>query len=92
MSFKLESEGVYLEYNEIWSKIKKTLNTSFHSQLIYDDKYIKTKVKTFDGVIKTPFSDNEIPKERNHCICIEAILIDSVLKIDKKNYPQIYLE
>ena len=38
------------------------------------------------------FSRNEIPKERNHYICIAAISVGSVLKIDKKNYPQVYLE
>ena len=35
-------------------------------------------------MINTLFSGNEIPKERNHCICIAAICIDSVLKVDKK--------
>ena len=30
--------------------------------------------------------------EKNHYICIPAIDIDSVLKIDKKAYPQAYLE
>ena len=30
--------------------------------------------------------------ERNHCICIPVIDIDSVLKIDKRAYPQAYLE
>ena len=43
-------------------------------------------------MIKTLFSGNEIPKERNHHICIAAICIDSVLRVDKKNGPQIYLE
>ena len=38
------------------------------------------------------FSGDEIPKERNHYVCISAICIDSVLKADKKNYPQVYLE
>ena len=45
MSFKIEDEDVYLKYNEIWNKIKSILNVKFHSQPIYDDKYIKTKVK-----------------------------------------------
>ena len=45
MSFKTEDESVFFEYNEIWSKIKKKLGTTFHSQPIYDEKYIKTKVK-----------------------------------------------
>ena len=92
MSFKIEDESVHLKYTEIWNKIKKSLNTRFHSQSIFDDKYIKTKVKTFSSKINTLFSGNEIPKGRNHYICIAAICIDSVLKVDKKNYPQVYLE
>ena len=43
-------------------------------------------------MVNTLFSGNEIPKERNHYICIAVICIDSVLKVDKKNYPQVYLE
>ena len=73
-------------------KIKKSLNTKFHSQPIYDDKYIKTKVKTFSSMLNTLLSGNEIPKERNRYICIAAICIGSVLKVDNKNYPQVYLE
>ena len=46
MSFKIEEESVYLKYTEIWNKIKSIPNVKFHSQPIYDDKYIKTKVKT----------------------------------------------
>ena len=30
--------------------------------------------------------------EKNHYICIPVIDIDSVLKIDKRAYPQAYLE
>ena len=92
MSFEIEDENVYLKYTEIWNKIKESLNTKFHSQDIYDDKYIKTKVRTFGRMINTLFPGNEIPKERNHYVCIVAICIDSVLKIEEKNYPQVYLE
>ena len=64
----------------------------FHSEPIYDDSYIKTKVKTFSEMIKTLFDGNEIPKERVEHVCIACISVDSVLKVDKKNYPQGYLE
>ena len=84
VSFKIEDESVYLEYNEIWNKIKKIVNIRSHSKPIYGGKYIKTKVNTFNGVINTLFSDNKIPKEENHYICIAAICIDSILNIDKK--------
>ena len=43
-------------------------------------------------MINKRFSGNKIPKERNHYICIAAICIDSLLKVDKKNYSQIYLD
>ena len=92
MSFKIEDGSVHLRYTEIWNKIKRLLGKRFHSHPIYDDKYIKTKVKTFSGVTSTFFSKDELPKERNHYICIAAICIDSVSKVEKKNYPQVYLE
>ena len=92
MSFKTEDETVYLRYTETWNKIKNILNSKFYSQPIYDDKYIKTKVKTFSSMINTLFSGNEIPKERNHYICIAATCIDSVLSVDKKKNPQVYVE
>ena len=84
MSCKIEDEGVYLKYTDIWNKIKKSLDIKFHSQPIYDDKRRKTKVTKFSSTINTLFSGNEIPKERNHYICIAAISIDSVLRIEKK--------
>ena len=55
-------------------------------------KYIKAKVKEFNGGIKTNFLDNKILEEKEHYACIACITIDSVIKIEKKNYPQIYLE
>ena len=40
----------------------------------------------------TTFTDNVIPEENTHYTCISAVDIDSVLKIDKKAFPQAYLE
>ena len=33
-----------------------------------------------------------MPKENMHYTCTACITIDSVMTIDKKNYPQVYLE
>ena len=41
-------------------------------------------------MINTLIPTNKIPKERNNYICIAAIFNDSVLKVNKKNYPQFY--
>ena len=83
MSFKIEVDKVYVKYNQIWNKNKDLLGVKFYSEPIYDDKYIKTKVKTFSNVINTLFSGDEIPKEIIEYACIACISIDSVLKVDK---------
>ena len=49
-------------------------------------KNIKTKVKEYDGVIKTNFLGNHFPKENKHYTCIACIAIDSVMRLVKKNY------
>ena len=53
---------------------------------------MKAKVREFDGVIKTNFLGNDMPKENMHYTCIACITIDSVMRMDKKNHPQVYLE
>ena len=64
----------------------------FHSKPIYDEKYIKAKVKPFNGIVNTIFWNYEIPKENAHYTCMAVISIDFVIKGDKKSYPQVYLE
>ena len=59
---------------------------------VFDEKYFKTKVREFDGVKKTNFLGNDVPKENMHYTCIACITIDSVIKMGKENFPQVYLE
>ena len=51
---------------------------------VYDEKHIKAKVREFNGVIKTNFLGDEIPKEDMHYTCIACITIDSVMRMEKK--------
>ena len=84
MSFITKDDIVLVKYNEIGNKIKTTLSVKFHSNPIYDEKYIKAKGREFNGVIKTNFLSNKVPKEGVHYIYIASISIDSVMKMDKK--------
>ena len=52
---------------------------------------MKVKVREFDSVVKTNL-DNEVPKENMHSTGIACVTIDSVMRMDKKDYPQAYLE
>ena len=93
MSFVTDDEEVYEKYNEIWEVVRKRLKVKFTVNPIRDDKDIIAKLKIFNGVNRTTFANNIIPTERNNYVCIAAIDIDSVLKIDNKRaYPQAYLE
>ena len=72
--------------------IKNTLKIKFHSMPVFHEQYIKAKVREFNGVIKTNFLGDKMPKEIEHYTCIACITIDSVMRMEKKNYPQVYLE
>ena len=89
--FWLNNE-VWEEYQHIWDVIKDKLGIEFHSEPVYEYRYLKAKIREFDGMIKTNFLGNDIPKENMHYTYIACITIDSVMNIDKKNHPQVYLE
>ena len=88
----IKHDEVWDKYDKIWNVIKDKLGIKFHSEPVYEYKYLKAKVRESDGVIKTNFLGNDVPKENIHYTCIACVTIDSVLRIDKKNHPQVYLE
>ena len=68
----------YFKYNKIQNKVKEKLSIKFHSMPVYDETYIKAKIREFDGKIKTNFLGDKVPKENIHYSCIACITIDSV--------------
>ena len=61
--FLIKNSEVWEKYEEIWNVIKNMLNIKFHSQPINENKYLKAKVREFDGNIKINFLGNNLPKE-----------------------------
>ena len=93
MSFVTDDEKVYEKYDEIWNVVKGVLKLKFTTSPIRYNKYILAKLKIFRKKNITTFNNNNtFPIEKNNYICIPAIDIDSVLKIDKKVYQKAYLE
>ena len=94
MSFVTNDEKIYEKYNEIWEVIRNLLKVDFTVGPVRDDIYLAAKLKIFNKINRATFNNNNnsIPMERNHYICIPVIDIDSVIKIDKRVYPQAYLE
>ena len=84
MSFFIKNDEVWQKYGDIWNLIRNKLNIKFHSEPIYGNKYLKAKVREFDGDIKTYFLGIGLPKENIYYTCITCITIDSVLRMNKK--------
>ena len=76
---------ILVKYDDVWNKTKKILDVKVHIKLVYDEKYITTKVKIFNGVVNTFFfSDDKTPEKSIHCICIATTNMESDLRIDEK--------
>ena len=94
MSFIVKDKKLLKKYSKIWETIEGLMKITFESKPVYgeDVKYIKTKIKTYAGNIITNFHNKKIPKEKAPCKCLSIIMIDSVIKANKKYYPQTLLE
>ena len=94
MSFRVINKQLLKNYNKIWEKVEKLMRIDFESKPVYgdDDKYIKTKIKIHAHNTITNFDNKKMPKEKASCKCLSIIMIDSVIKANKKYYPQKFLE
>ena len=85
MSVKVKDKQLLKNYNKIWKKIERLMSIDFDSKATYgdDDKYIKTKIKTYEDSITTNFYNKKGPKkiqkEKVPSTCLSMIMLDSVL-------------
>ena len=98
MSLKVKDKKLFKNYNKIWKKIEKLMDIDFNTKPTYgdDDKYIKTKIKTYEDNITTNFynkkGSKKVPKEKIPHKCLSIIILDSILYAYEKYHPQIFLE
>ena len=99
MSLMVKDKQFLKKYNKIWKKIERLMSIDFESKTTYgddDDKYIKTKIKTYkDSIITNFYNKNgskKIPEEKVPHKCLSIIILDSVIYTYEKYYPQIFLE
>ena len=72
MSFLIKDNKVWDKCHKMWDMINDKLGIEFHSEPVYEYKYLKAKVREFDGVIKTNILGNDMPKKKYalylHCL------------------------
>ena len=74
--------------------ISSLMNKEFDSEPVYgdNDKYIKTKIKSYGDKINTNFQGKKIPKENISYKCLSLIMLDSVISVNKMHYSKTLLE
>ena len=98
MSLMIKDIQFLKSYNKIWKKNEKLMKIDFNNKTTYsdDDKYIKTRIKTYKDSIITNFynkkGSKKIRKEKIPHKCLSMIILDSVIYAYEKYYPQIFLE
>ena len=94
ISFIVKDKKLLKKYSKIWETIEGLMKITLESKPVYDEdaKYIKTKIKTYAASVITNFHSKKMPKKKAPCKCLSIIMIDSVIKANKKYYPQTLLE
>ena len=73
-------------------KVKSILKKKFDSEPVYNEKYLKAKIKSYNGKINTNFHNSKILKEVSQFIFLLVVLNDYVFRTGKNYYPQVFLE
>ena len=90
MSFKVSDKRLLKKCITMLEKLSGLVGKEFDSELAHgdSDKYIKTKIKSYGDEINTNFQDKTVSKENTPGKCLSLIMLDSVIKVNKKYYSQ----
>ena len=58
---------------KLGKKVKDSFKKEFDSEPVYNKKYLKAKMKSYNGKINTNLYNNKIPKDGLHFICLSVI-------------------
>ena len=92
MSFCIDDEGIFEKYKAIWTKTEDLKNVELNTLPVYDDRYIKAKIRTYSDKFCTNFRGLNVPEDDIECESFAVISIDSLLVYKSKYYLQVYLD
>ena len=88
MSFKAIDNRLLKKYIKIWERVSSLINIKVESEPVYrnNDKYIKTKRKSYRDKVNTDFQGKKVPKENVSYKCFSLIVFESVKSIILKYF------
>ena len=92
MSFCIDDEKLAEKYKAVWAKIEDLKNIELNALPVYDDRYIKNKIRTYGDKVYTHFRGLNVPKDDIECESFTVISIDSLLAYKNKYYLLVFLD
>ena len=92
MSFHIDVKKLLEKYQAIWTKIEDFKNIELNGLPVYDDRYIKSKIRTCGNKVYTDFCSLNVPEDDTECESFTVICIDFLLVYKSKYYLQVYLD
>ena len=98
MFLKVKDKKRFKKYNKIWKKTEELMGIKFNTKPTYgdDEKYIKTKMKTYENNITINVyhkkESKKVLKEKKPHKCLSIIILDCILYAYEKYHPQTFLE
>ena len=94
MSFKVIDNKLLKTYTKIWERVSSLMNIKFDGEPVYgdNDKFIKRKIKSYGDKVNTNFQGKKIPKENASHKGLSLTILDSIIRVNRKYYPQTLLE
>ena len=92
MSFRMDNEKLLEKHKAIQSKIEDLKNNELNALWVHDNRYIKTKIRTYGDKVYTNFRGLNVPEDDTECESFTVISIESWLVCENKYHLQVYLD
>ena len=92
MSFCVDDEKLLEKYKAIWTQIEDLKHFELNALPVYDDRYIKTKIRTYGDKVYANFCGLNLPDDDIECKSFTVISVDSLRVYENKCYLQVYLD
>ena len=92
MSFRIDNEKLLEKYESIPTKIEELEDIELNALPVYDDRYIKPKIRTYGEKVYIKFRGLNVAENDIECKYFTAISIDFLRVYESKYYLQVYLD
>ena len=86
MAFHIDDGKLLEKYKAIWTKVEDLKNIKLNALPVYDNSYIKTKIRPFGGKVYINFRGLNVPEDNIECESFTVISIVSLLVYNKKYF------